>query len=60
MCPYIEKGDRRCLQILNLRNIERAVSLCGSHYKECPIYMRLKMLEQRLLREEGALQPLRI
>ncbi len=59
MCPYIEKGDRRCLQTLTLRNIERAVSLCGAHYKECPVYIRLKLLEKRLLREE-ALQPVRV
>lgn len=59
MCPYIERGDSRCLQTLNLRNIERAVGLCGSHYMECPVYIRLRLVEKRLLREE-ALQPAKV
>jgi hypothetical protein len=56
MCPYIEKGDSRCLETLNLRNIENAISLCGSRYKDCPVYCRLRLIEKNLLRAEP-LQP---
>jgi hypothetical protein len=55
MCPYIEKGDGRCLRNLNLNNIERAVGLCASQYRACPVYLRLRASDGGSSRERSVL-----
>jgi len=59
MCPYIEKGDGRCQRTLNLHNIERAVGLCASQYRACPVYARLRASDPRMLRGVHLLQQIR-
>jgi hypothetical protein len=59
MCPYIEKGDGRCQRTLNLHNIERAVGLCASQYRACPVYARLRASDRRTLHDGRIFLPIR-
>lgn len=44
MCPFLEKADPRCAACLSLHRLDEALSLCGDHYEDCPIY-RKKLLD---------------
>ncbi len=44
-CPYIERNDPHCSDVLNMQHIETAFERCIENYHQCPVYKHLRCKE---------------
>lgn len=46
VCPYLDRGDRRCTDKLKLCNLDQAISQCADSFAECPTFHRIYSRDQ--------------
>jgi len=50
VCPYVDRGDKRCQESFRLENVDRAIHVCGDRFATCPIFQRIYAREGFSLR----------
>ena len=52
MCPYLDRRDPRCADLLTLTNLREAFRLCAGNHEFCTVYHQIRMDDRRQQREE--------
>ena len=47
LCPYLDRRDARCADLLTLMNIREAFRLCAGDHESCTIFHQIRRAEAR-------------
>jgi hypothetical protein len=48
LCPYLDRRDARCADLLTLTNLQQAFRLCAGDHESCTIYHQIRFSDMRL------------
>ncbi len=57
MCPYLDRRDARCADLLTLTNLRHAFRLCAGNHDFCTIYYQIRLDDLRQKQDELVPQP---
>jgi hypothetical protein len=52
MCPYLDRRDDRCAELLTLTNLREAFRLCAGNHEFCTLYYEIRLDDRREHRAE--------